>query len=92
MVLVDKKMLGGGIAMISVGLSLMIYLGSIVPLGTAGMSEEQALDLLKKQQENRDYTNLAAIVAGIGLLLVLISFGVTKRKGDSKMIEKKPPA
>ncbi len=92
MVLVDKKILGGGLAMIIVGLSLLAYLNSISPLGTPEMTEEQAIDLMLKQQENRDYTNLAALLAGVGFLLVLISFGARKRKGGAKMIEKKPPA
>jgi hypothetical protein len=56
------------------------------------MTEEETLDLMLKQQENRDYTNLAALLAGVGFLLVLISFGARRRRGGTKMIEKKPPA
>lgn len=92
MVLVDKKILGGGLAMVAVGLTFLIYLNSIVPLGTPEMTEDQALELELKQRENRDYSNLAAMLAGIGFLLVLISFGARRRKGGAKMIEKKPPA
>jgi hypothetical protein len=92
MVLVDKKILVGGLAMIVVGLSLLAYLNSISPLGTPEMTEEETLDLMLKQQENRDYTNLAALLAGVGFLLVLISFGARRRRGGTKMIEKKPPA
>jgi hypothetical protein len=92
MVLVDKRILVGGLAMVVVGLSLLAYLNAITPLGTADMTEEQVVDLVQKQQENRNYTNLAAMLAGIGFLLVLISFGARKRRGGTKMIEKKPPA
>ncbi len=92
MVLVDKKILGGGLAMIAVGLALMGYLNSVSPLGTAGMTEEEAIDLVQKQQQNRDYSNFAAMLTGIGFLLILISFGARKRKGGAKAIEKIPPA
>jgi hypothetical protein len=92
MVLVDKKILGGGIAMVAIGLALLGYLNTSSPLGTADMTDEQAMDLILRQQENRDYTNLAAMLAGVGFLLVLISFGARRRKGGAKKIEKKPPA
>lgn len=90
--LLDKKIFGGGIAMISVGLSLLIYLNSAVPIWTSGMSEEEAIDLAQKQQENKDFSNLAAMLMGIGFLLVLVSFGARRKKGGAKTIEKKPPA
>jgi hypothetical protein len=92
MVLVDKKILGGGLAMVSAGLTLLIYLNSIAPIGTADMTEEQAIDLVQRQQQNRDYSNLAAMITGIGFLLVLVSFGARRKKGGTKLIEKKPPA
>jgi hypothetical protein len=92
MVLVDKKILGGGIAMVSVGLTLLVYLNSVVPIGMAGMTEEETLDLALKQRENQDYSNLAAMLTGIGFLLVLVSFGARRKKGGAKPIEKTPPA
>ena len=89
--LVDKKILVGGIILIAVGISLSSYLNSVLPLGTPGMSDEEALELLIAQQENQDYNTLAGILIGVGFLLVLISFGARrKRKGGSKKIEKKP--
>ena len=89
--LVDKRILVGGIAMLVVGISLSLYLNSIVPVGTTGMSEEETLDLLIKQQENEDMNTLAGILIGIGFLLVLISFGARrKRKGGPQKVEKKP--
>ena len=89
--LVDKKILGGGIVMVAVGISFFLYLNSIVPIGTTGMTGEETLDLLIKQQENQDFNTLAGILIGIGFLLVLISFGARrKRKGGAKKVEKKP--
>jgi len=89
--LVDKKILISGIAMIVVGISISLYLNSIIPLGTTGMTETETLELLLKQQENEDMNTLTRILIGIGFLMVLISFGARrKRKGGLKKVEKKP--
>lgn len=91
MVLVDKRILSGGLALLVVGIALSLYLNSVIPVGTSGMTEEEALDLLIKQQENQDLSNLSGILIGVGFLLVLISFGARrKRKGGTKKVEKKP--
>ena len=77
--------------MVAVGISISLYLNSIVPVGTTGMTDEETLDLLIKQQENQDSNTLAGILIGIGFMLVLISFGARrKRKRGVKKIEKKP--
>jgi len=89
--LVDKKILVGGIILLAVGISISLYLNSILPVGTSGMTDEETLDLLIAQQENQDFNTLAAILIGIGFMLVLISFGARrKRKGRAKKVEKKP--
>ncbi len=91
MVLVDKKILSGGLVMLIVGIVLSLYLSSVMSVGTSGMTEEETLDLLIRQQENRDMNNLSGILMGIGFLLVLISFGARrKKKGGVKKVEKKP--
>ena len=91
MVLVDKKILGGGLAMLVVGMTLLVVINSSVPAGQPGMSEEEILDLLTKEQENKDMNTLAGILTGVGFLLVLISFGARrKNKGSVKKEEKKP--
>ena len=91
MVLVNKRILSGGLAMIIVGIILSLYLNAIIPLGTSGMTEEETMDLLIRQQENQDLNNLSGILIGIGFLLVLISFGARrKRKDRVKKVEKKP--
>jgi len=89
--LVDKKILISGIIMVAVGISFSLYLNSIAPIGTTGMTDEETLDLLMKQQENQDSNTLAGILIGIGFMLTLISFGARrKRKGGAKKVEKKP--
>ena len=75
----------------AVGISISLYLNSIVPVGTTGMTDEETIDLLIAQQENQDYNTLAGILIGVGFMLVLISFGARKkRKGGVKKVEKKP--
>ncbi len=91
MVLVDKRILSGGLAMLIVGIALSVYLNAVIPVGTSGMTEEETLNLLIRQQENQDLNNLSGILIGIGFLLVLISFGARrKRKDRVKKVEKKP--
>lgn len=77
--------------MIAVGTIIMINLSATMPTGHAGMTEEETIDLLTKQQENHDMNTLAGILIGIGFMLVLISFGARKkRSGSPKKEEKKP--
>ena len=90
MVLVDKKILAGGLAMIIVGTILVLNLSATMPAGQTGMTEEEIVDLLVAQQENQDYNTLAGMLIGIGFLLVLISFGVRRKKDSTKRKEKKP--
>lgn len=91
MVLVDKRILGGGLSMAVVGLALLTIINSSVPAGQSGMTEEEIIDLLTKEQENKDMNTLANILTGVGFLLVLISFGARKKsKGSAKKEEKKP--
>ena len=83
-------MLAGGMLMIIVGLVLTININAAIPVGQAGMTEEEVIDLLIAEQENEDYNTLAGILFGLGFLLVLISFGARKKKGKpTKQVEKK---
>ncbi len=90
LVLVDKKMLIGGLAMIIVGIILTVSISASMPVGQVGMTEEEVIDLLIAQQETQDYTTLTGILMGVGFLLVLISFGARRKKGNTKKVEKKP--
>jgi hypothetical protein len=93
LVLVDKKILGGGVAMLVVGLVLLWMINSSVPVGQAGMTEDEIIELMMAEEENKNMNTLASILTGVGFLLVLISFGARrKRTGAAKKEEKKPEA
>ena len=84
-------MIVGGLIMIIVGVTITFYLTETHPIGRAGMTEDQTLDLLIAEQENSDYRTLSGILIGIGFLLVLISFGARRKRGTgAKKTEKKP--
>ena len=88
-VLVDKKILAGGLAMIIVGIALSAILGEATPIGQGGMTAEEQLEFLMEEQQNTDYKTLAGILIGVGFLLILISFGARrKKKGGVKRTEK----
>ena len=89
--LIDKRMIIAGVIMIIVGTIILLYLTEITPVGKAGMTEDEKINLLLTERENSDYRTLSGILIGFGFLLVLISFGARqKRKGGAKKIEKKP--
>ena len=89
--LIDRRILVGGLAMLVVGIALSAYIGQLAPVGVSGMSEEKALEVVLKQRENQDMNTLAGILIGVGFLLVLISFGARrKRRGGPKRVEKRP--
>ena len=89
MVLVDKKILAGGIVMIVVGTILMMAAAES-PAGQSGMTEEEIIDLMIAEDENQAFEMLSGILVGIGFLLVLISFGARRKKDSVKRQEKKP--
>ena len=90
LILVDKKILSGGSVMLIVGMTLLLSINSSIPAGNSEMTEEEIIDLIIKEQENKDMNVLASILTGMGFLLVLISFGArTKTKGSTKKEEKK---
>ena len=88
MVLVDKKILAGGLSMIIVGIIITIAI-SEPPSGQPGMTEEEIIDLMIAEDQNQAYELLSGILVGIGFLLVLISFGARRKKGSVKRQEKK---
>lgn len=89
--LIDKKIFAAGIVMVIVGIIIVVNLNEVMPVGQSGMSEEEVIDLLTKQQENQDMTAFAGILIGVGFLLILISFGARrKKKGSPEKEEKKP--
>ena len=89
--LIDKKILGGGIALLVVGFALTATFSSVSPVGREGRTDDEIAAFLIEEQENQDYTTLAGIMIGVGFLLILISFGARKKKkGGAKRTEKKP--
>ena len=70
--------------MIIAGIALSIHLESTTPVGMHGMSNEEIDDLLFEQRISGDIGNLVAILLGVGLLLLLLSFGTKIPKRGSK--------
>jgi hypothetical protein len=89
LVLVDKKILAGGIVMIIAGIILTILVAES-PAGQPEMTEEEIIDLMVAEDENQAFEMLSGILIGIGFLLVLISFGARRKKDTVKRQEKKP--
>ena len=89
MVLVDKQILIGGLAMIIAGIIVTIA-STDQPIGESGMSDEEVIDLLIAEDQNQAYQMLSGILVGVGFLLVLISFGARRKKDSVTRKEKKP--
>lgn len=89
LVLVDKKILTAGLAMIVVGI-IITFAYSEQPIGQAGMSEDEIIELMIAEDQNQAYQMLSGILIGVGFLLVLISFGARRKKDSAKRKEKKP--
>jgi len=77
--------------MLVVGLILLAIINASVPAGKSGMTEEQIIDLMVEEEENRNMNTLASILTGVGFLLVLISFGARRKSKDSPKKEAKKP-
>ena len=89
--LIDKRMLFAGVAMIVIGTTISWYLTESAPIGKANMTDDEKINLLLAERENSDYRTLSGILIGFGFLLVLISFGARRRReGGAKKVEKKP--
>jgi len=89
--LIDKKIFAGGVTMLVIGIILIININATIPVGQSGMTEEEIIDLMASQQENKDMNTLAGILIGVGFLLVLISFGARRKRKDSPKKEEKKP-
>ena len=89
--LIDKRMIIVGIIMIIAGIVILLYLTEVTPIGKAGMTDDEKINLLLAERENSDYRTLSGILIGVGFLLILISFGARRKRGSAaKKAEKKP--
>ena len=86
MVQIDAKLAIGGAIIIAAGIVLSMHLDSTTPVGMHGMTDDEIEDLLFEQRISDDVGNLVAVLLGVGLLLLLLSFGtkIPKRGGKVK--------
>ena len=89
MVLVDKRILVGGLSMLIVGIIISVYIGAVTPAGQPYMSDDEIVDLMIAERENEDYGTLSGILIAVGFLLVLVSFGARRKAGGVKKQEEK---
>ena len=88
----DKRIFSLGIALLISGIIIRLYLNSTYPVGRSGMSEQETLLLLQNQATNQALSELFSIIAALGFFILLISFGLKRKKGDAgKIIIQKPP-
>jgi len=89
---VDKRIFSLGIALLVAGIVVRLYLNSTYPVGKTGMSEEETILLLQNQATSHALSDLFSIIAAIGFFILLISFGLKRKKGDAgKITIQKPP-
>ena len=91
MVLLDRRILAGGLALIAAGIAT-VAISADVPAGREGMTEEEVIDLMIAEDSNQAYQMLSGILMGVGFLLVLISFGARKGRKKRDSIARKKPA
>lgn len=90
--LVDKRILAGGGALLVAGLVISAILGDSMPTGHPNMTDEEVLELMIQQQQNDDMGILAGMLVGVGFLLILVSFGARRRRRGGTKAEVKKPA
>ena len=59
--LIDKKILAGGIIFLVVGFTLTSVFSEMTPIGRAGMTDDEIAEFLLDERQNQDYTTLAGI-------------------------------
>ena len=90
--LVDKRILAGGGALLVAGMTISAILGYTMPTGHPNMTDEEVLELMMMQQQNDDMGILAGMLVGVGFLLILVSFGARRRRRGGTKAEVKKPA
>ena len=59
--LIDRRMLIGGVIMVAIGITISWYLTESAPIGKADMTEDEKLNLILAERENSDYRLLSGI-------------------------------
>ncbi len=88
----DKRAFFTGIGILAVGIAISLYLNANVPVGKAGMTEEETLKLYQDEATYTSLLTLFQIIAGLGFFILLISLGLKRKHkvGAGKPITQKP--
>ena len=88
----DKRIFFAGIVTLAVGITISLYLNSIIPLGKPAMTDAEISQFYLDEATDTSLSMLFQIVAGIGFLLLIISFGLKRKQrgGTGKPITQKP--
>ncbi|MBI3623690.1 hypothetical protein HY212_06460 [Candidatus Pacearchaeota archaeon] len=88
----DKRIFFAGIAILAVGITISLYLNSIIPLGKPGMTEAETLQFYQDEATYTSLSTLFQIISGLGFFLLLISIGLKRKQkgGTGKPITQKP--
>jgi hypothetical protein len=68
----DWRFFGSGIALIAAGIAIAIIFGALLTTGP-----------IEEFNQNRGIAQLGGLVGAIGILLLLVSFGLSRRKKDA---------
>ena len=63
-----------GIVMIIAGIVILLYLTEVTPIGKAGMTDDEKINLLLAERENSDYRTLSGILIGFGFFIGVNQF------------------
>ena len=88
----DRRIFFAGIVTLAVGITISLYVNSIIPLGKPGMTDAEISQFYLDEATDTSLAMLFQIVAGIGFLLLIISFGLKRKQkgGAGKPITQKP--
>jgi hypothetical protein len=88
----DKRIFFIGIILLAVGITVSLYFNANMPVGKSDMTEEEALKLYQDEAVYTSLSKLFQIVAGLGFFILLISFGLKRKRkgGTGKPITQKP--
>jgi len=88
----DKRIFFLGIAILAVGITISLYLNSIIPLGKPGMTDAEQIQFYQDEATFTSLSTLFQIISGLGFFLLLISIGLKRKQkgGTGKPITQKP--